>query len=463
MIHTFEMHGLKLALDVESGALHLLDSAAYWAVEQLAAGGEPLAVEAELSLQFGAENGAQVIREIAELREKGLLFSAPRALELSFDGVVKALCLHLAHDCNLRCRYCFAGAGYYGGKRGLMSFAVAKKAVDFLLAASKGRKHCEIDFFGGEPLLNFQVLRDTVDYARQQGDALGKLLKFTVTSNALLIPAEVREYLNGEKISIVLSLDGREEVHDRMRKTISGGGSWQQVLENCRTLVSERGGENYYLRGTYTRHNPDFTDDIQAMIDQGFDRISLEPAVLSPKAAEALRHDDLPLLLAEYEKLAAMLWEQEAKGKKVCFFHFELDLDQGPCAKKRAMGCGAGAAYLAVTPEGKLFPCHQFVGEEAFCAGDVFSGVNQQVLERFAAVDHADKEACRLCFARFFCGGGCHAAAWSVNRDLTTPYALGCELHRKRVECGLYLQARRKLFQLEGNTMDLKSGSNGDS
>lgn len=450
MIHTFEMHGLKLALDVESGALHLLDNAAYWALQQLAVGREPLEVEAELSLNFGAEDGRQVFREIVELREKGLLFSAPRALELSFDGVVKALCLHLAHDCNLRCRYCFAGAGYYGGKRGLMSFDVAKKAVDFLLAASQGRKHCEIDFFGGEPLLNFQVLKDTVDYARQQGEALGKVLKFTVTSNALLITSEVREYLNRENVSIVLSLDGREEVHDRMRKTLGGGGSWQQVLQNCKTLVSGRGGENYYLRGTYTRHNPDFTNDVQAMIDQGFERISLEPAVLSPETDEALQHDDLPLLFAEYEQLAAMLWEREVKGKKVHFFHFELDLDQGPCAKKRAMGCGAGAAYLAVTPEGKLYPCHQFVGEEAFCVGDVNSEVNRQVLERFAAVDHADKEACRLCFARFFCGGGCHAAAWAINRDLSVPYALGCALHKKRVECGLYLQARRKLSALRG-------------
>lgn len=450
MVHTFEMHGLKLALDVESGALHLLDSAAFLAVQQLSAGGEPQAVEAELGLKFGIEAASQVIREIEELREKGLLFSALRALESSFDGVVKALCLHLAHDCNLRCRYCFAGAGNYGGKRGLMSFEVAKNAVDFLLTASQSRKYCEIDFFGGEPLLNFHVLKDTVDYARQRGEALGKVLKFTLTSNALQIPVEVREYLNRENISIVLSLDGRQDVHDRMRKSLDGGGSWQQVLQNCKTLVSGRSGENYYLRGTYTRHNLDFMADIQVMVDQGFDRISLEPAVLSPEAEEALQEDDLPLLFAEYEKLAAMLWEQEANGKKVHFFHFELELYKGPCAKKRAMGCGAGAAYLAVTPEGKLYPCHQFVGEEAFCVGDVLHGVDQQVPMRFTAIDHADKAACRLCFARFFCGGGCHAAAWAINHDLATPYALGCALHKKRVECGLYLQAQRMLYTLNG-------------
>lgn len=445
MIYTFEMHGLKLALDVESGALHLLDNAAFWAVNQLAAGKAVKTVEAELSLTVGVEVAKQVSGEIAELQEKGLLFSAPRPLEQTFDGVVKALCLHLAHDCNMRCRYCFAGAGYYGGTQALVSFDIAKKAVDFLLTASQGRKHCEIDFFGGEPLLNFQVLKNTVDYGKKQGEALGKILKFTVTSNALKIPAEVREYLNREDISIVLSLDGRKEVHDRMRKAHGGTGSWQQVLQNCKTLVSGRGGENYYLRGTYTRYNLDFTADIQAMIDEGFDRISLEPVVLAPEKEEALRENDLPLLFAEYEKLAAMLWEEEARGNKIYFFHFELDLGNGPCAKKRILGCGAGAAYLAVTPEGKLYPCHQFVGDEAFCVGDVGSNVNEKVRERFIAVDHADKEACRLCFARFFCGGGCHAAAWAINRDLATPYALGCALHKKRVECGLYLQARRML------------------
>ena len=433
MVHTFEMHGLKLALDVESGALHVVDEPAFLAVKQMAEGLGLVGVEEEIK------------EEIHELVGKGLLFSDRRDVDVISDGVVKALCLHLAHDCNLRCKYCFAGTGHYGGKRGLMPLETAKNAVDFLLKASKGRKHCEIDFFGGEPLLNFEVLRDTVAYGKERAASLGKILTFTVTTNALSIPDEVLTYLNREEISIVLSLDGREAVHDRMRTLPGGGGSWQRVLTNCKAVVDGRNGENYYLRGTYTRHNTDFIKDIRVMIREGFKRISLEPAVLSPDLEETLREEDLPQLFSEYEKLADELWQLESQGEKVFFFHFELDLNQGPCAKKRAQGCGAGAAYLAVTPDGSLYPCHQFAGEEDFCAGHVDSGVEKSVLERFSSVDSADKEACRDCFARFFCGGGCHAAAWSVNRDLAEPYVLGCALHKKRVECGLYLQAKRML------------------
>ncbi|WP_243441125.1 thioether cross-link-forming SCIFF peptide maturase [Dethiobacter alkaliphilus] len=448
MVHTFEMHGLKLALDVESGALHVLDGPGFLAVEKLAQGLAVDDVQKEAASEFGEETARQVMAEICELQEKGLLFSEPREVDLSSDGVVKALCLHLAHDCNLRCKYCFAGEGHYGGNRGLMPLETAKKAVDFLLEKSKGRKHVEIDFFGGEPLLNFQVLKDTVEYGKARAQEMGKVLKFTVTTNALRMPGEVLEYLNREGMSIVLSLDGREEVHDRMRVLPGGGKSWQRVLENCKAVVKGRGGDNYYLRGTYTRHNLDFSKDIDVMIEEGFDRISLEPAVLSPEAAEALQSEDVPVLEKEYEKLAQKLWQREEQGEKVFFFHFELDLHQGPCAKKRAQGCGAGAAYLAVTPEGSLYPCHQFAGDEDFCCGHVDSGVKDGLLTRFAAVDSANKEACRDCFARFFCGGGCHAAAWSMNQDMEKPYELGCTLHRKRVECGLYLQAKRMLASI---------------
>jgi uncharacterized protein len=432
MVHTFTMHGLKLALDVESGALHILDEEAY----------------AALLHPEGA--AAEVRAEIEELRRQGLLYSEKRPVDLSGNGVVKALCLHLAHDCNLRCRYCFAGTGHYGGVRGLMPAEVAKKAVDFLLRESRGRKHCEIDFFGGEPLLNFPVLKETVAYGRQRAKELGKVLKFTVTTNALSLPPDVLDYLNREEISMVLSLDGREEVHDRMRPLPGGGKSWRRVLENCKQVVDGRGGENYYLRGTYTRHNLDFSDDVKAMAAEGFRRISVEPAVLSPNQEEALREEDLPALFEEYEKLAQHLWEEEEQGRKITFFHFELDLHQGPCAKKRVQGCGAGSAYLAVTPDGKFYPCHQFAGEEGFCAGDVDGGVRPDRLNLFAAADSAEKDACRACFARFFCGGGCHAAAWSMNGDLQKPYELGCRLHRKRVECGLYIQARRALAKTSG-------------
>jgi uncharacterized protein len=438
MVHTFEMHGLKLALDVESGALHILDDEAYAAVKKMDAG------------EFPSHAGEAVLAEINELKEKGLLFSERRHMHLFRDGVVKALCLHLAHDCNLRCKYCFAGTGHYGGVRGLMPLNVAKKAVDLLLTESRGRKHCEIDFFGGEPLLNFNVLRETVQYGRERAHSLGKVITFTVTTNALHLPEDVLAYLNREEISIVLSLDGREEVHNRMRPLPGGGKSWDRVMENCKAVVNGRDGGNYYLRGTYTRHNLDFSMDVKAMAAEGFKRISMEPAVLSPEAAESLREEDLPQLFAEYEKLAQYLWDRETMGEKILFFHFELNLDQGPCAKKRSQGCGAGSAYLAVTPDGKLYPCHQFAREAEFCAGDVDSGLCQEKLDLFAAVDSADKIACRNCFARFFCGGGCHAAAWSMNKDISKPYTLGCELNKKRVECGLYLQARRALAKISG-------------
>lgn len=450
MVHTFEMHGLMLALDVESGALHVLDKPAFFAVRWLAEGESVCAVQAGLSHLFGEADSHRVLAEIKVLMEEGILFSKRRDVDLTPDGVVKALCLHLAHDCNLRCKYCFAGEGHYGGLRGLMPLETAKKAVDFLLAASRGRRHCEIDFFGGEPLLNFQVLKETVAYGKKRAAETGKVIKFTVTTNALRMPQDVLDYLTKENMSIVLSLDGREEVHNGMRILPGGGGSWQQVLKNCKAVVQGRNGDNYYLRGTYTRHNLDFANDVEVMIREGFDRISLEPAVLTPDSGESLREEDLPVLFAEYEKLAEFLWQCECRGERVFFFHFELDLNQGPCAKKRAQGCGAGAAYLAVTPEGRLYPCHQFAGEEGFIAGDVDSGVRPDVLERFSAVDSVNKDACKECFARFFCGGGCHAAAWTMNGDLAIPYALGCELHKKRVECGLYLQARRMLAKLNG-------------
>ncbi len=445
MVHTFKLHGLMLALDVESGAVHVLDEPAYFAVREMAGGRAEGEVWSVLESRYGAATAEEVMAEINSLRNDGLLFSSRRPLDLVWDGVVKALCLHLAHDCNLHCSYCFAGGGTFGGDRSLMSAEVALRAVDFLLDVSGGRRYCEIDFFGGEPLLNFAVLQDTVAYGRARAKVLGKELKFTVTTNAFYLPPAVQEYLNSENLSVVLSLDGRREVHDRMRRRPGGGGSFQQVLDNCRSLVAGRDGDNYYVRGTYTRGNLDFSNDVLAMANDGFTRISLEPAVLPDNSPEALRFSDLPRLEQEYERLTELLWQMEQGGRRVRFFHFELDLLQGPCARKRAQGCGAGAAYLAVTPDGGLYPCHQFAGFERFRAGDVFSGPGGAVLKQFQALDAQGKEDCRTCFARGFCGGGCHASAWLINRDLQVPYGLSCALHRKRVECGLYLQARRLL------------------
>ncbi|MBT9173589.1 MAG: Coenzyme PQQ synthesis protein E [Syntrophomonadaceae bacterium] len=443
MVHTFMLHGLMLALDVESGAVHVLDEPAFFAVREITGGQADSEVWARLASRHGAVTAGEVMAEINGLRNGGLLFSKQKPSDVAPDGVVKALCLHLAHDCNLRCRYCFAGGGAFGGDRSQMSAEVALRAVDFLLSASGGRRHCEIDFFGGEPLLNFKVLQEAVAYGLSRAKGLGKELKFTVTTNAFFLPPAVQEYLNSENVSIVLSLDGRREVHDRMRRQPDGAGSFQQVLDNCRSLVAGRGGDNYYLRGTYTRCNLDFSNDVLAMVDEGFTRISLEPAVLPDHSPEALQFSDLPRLEREYERLAELLWQMEQAGRRVHFFHFELDLHQGPCTKKRAQGCGAGTSYLAVTPDGGLYPCHQFAGLEQFRAGDVFSGPDGAVLRQFQAPDTLVKEECRICFARGFCGGGCHASAWLINGDLLLPYGLGCALHRKRVECALYLQARR--------------------
>jgi uncharacterized protein len=442
MVHTFKMHGLKLALDVESGALHVLDDVAFRAVSDLAAGISPAAVQERLTRDYG-HAASMVLDEIEKLIADGLLFSARRPLPPDReDGVVKALCLHLSHDCSLRCRYCFAGTGSYGGERGHMSPEVARQSVDFLLKESKGRRHCEIDFFGGEPLLNFPVLQETVAYGRERARQLGKILKFTVTTNALALDRETRAYLNSENISVVLSLDGRREVHDRLRRRPDGRPSYGEVLANCRALAQERGQDNYYLRGTYTRHNLDFCADVQVMLAEGFENISLEPVVLAPGPTEALREEDLPLLFTEYEQLAKLLWQREQAGHRVRFFHFELDLDKGPCAKKRVSGCGAGTAYLAVAADGRLYPCHQFVGTD-FCAGHVAGEVDGEALLPFREALRTEKEACQGCFSYYFCGGGCLASAWLVNKDLCVPYNLGCQLHRCRVECGLYLQAAR--------------------
>ncbi len=448
MVHMFELHGLRLALDVESNTLHILDEPAWLALSRLKDGADREEVLRELGLAFGGRTAAAVMQEIDELRGRGLLFGAPALVPQGNEDVVKALCLHLSHDCNMRCSYCFAGTGHYGGKRSLMPEQVARAAVDFLLRESKGRRHCEIDFFGGEPLLNLEVLKKTVAYGRERAGELGKILKFTVTTNCLELGEAERAYLNAENISLVLSLDGRKEVHDRLRRLPDGSGSFDLVLPNALRLVRERDGDNYYLRGTYTGYNTDFDADAEAMIALGFKRISLEPAVLPPEHAAALSERHLAVLYAGYERLARQLWQMETRGERVYFFHFELDLKQGPCVRKRSAGCGAGTAYLAVSPDGTLYPCHQFVGLAEFAAGHVTAGRNAAVLAPFGQVGPDRKEACRSCFARYFCGGGCHAAAWLQNGRLEEPYRLGCLLHRKRVECGLYLQAMRMLSQV---------------
>jgi len=359
-------------------------------------------------------------------------------------GVVKALCLHAAHDCNLRCRYCFAGAGVFGGNRGLMSIETGKKALDFLFDASGARRHVEVDYFGGEPLLNFAVIRELILYGQAESARRGKVLKQTLTTNGLLLEGDVLDFLNEHDIALVLSLDGRREINDLMRPCLDGAGSYDRILPRLRTAVEDRGGDNYYVRGTYTRHNRDFFQDVLHLTECGFDLVSVEPAVASEKADFALRPDDLPELFEQYEKLARYCHERHIAGKPLTFFHFNLDLDFGPCLPKRLQGCGAGSDYLAVTPEGDLYPCHQFVGQKEFIIGHVDSGIiTREISERFRNCHILTKELCRTCWARFFCGGGCHANAWNHSQDLQKPYELGCALEKKRLECALWLKVKQ--------------------
>ena len=380
---------------------------------------------------------------LLELVEEGLLMSETpelAAYQLPQDYVVKALCLHIAHDCNLRCRYCFAGAGAFGGDRRLMSFETGQKAIDFLLEASGGRKHVEVDYFGGEPLMNFDVVRRLILYGEEASQRQAKVLKQTLTTNGVLLHGEILDFLNAHEVALVMSLDGRAEAHDRMRPTLDGRGSYHAVLPRLKAAVESRGGDNYYIRGTYTRHNMDFFQDVKHMVASGFDLVSVEPVVASPEEDYAIQAADLPTLFAQYEQLAQYYLEKERAGEPFSFFHFNLDLDQGPCLPKRLTGCGAGHEYLAVSPDGALYPCHQFVGIDAFRLGHVDGGIARPAIgQAFRASHVLTKEKCRSCWARFYCGGGCHANAWHFSGTLDEPYEIGCELEKKRLACAIWL------------------------
>lgn len=440
MVYQFAMGGLKLVFDPVSGALHTVDDLAWEVIRALAAGGE-------LPGDYPAPAVAGVIEEIEELKAKGFLFTPDQGRELYTPPpfAPKSLCLMVAQECNLRCTYCFAGGGSYGGG-GLMSEAVAFKAVDFLLAASGSVRAVEIDFFGGEPLLNFSVVTAVVDYATEKAKAHGKEISFTLTTNGLLLDAAKSRYLLEKGINVVLSLDGRPEVHDRFRCFPNGAGSYAPVLANCRqffqTWAQVPRSSYCYIRGTYTRFNLDFAADFCHLVEEGFTAISLEPVVARLEEPFAIREEDLPRASAEYERLAAHYLDFWRQGKPVRFFHFELDPTGGPCLTKRLTGCGAGFSYVAVSVDGRLYPCHQFVGEEAFCLGDVAAGaVRQEVIDAFRYAHVYNKPTCTACWARFFCGGGCHAAAYLVNGDIRKPNAISCALMRKRAECALYLLA----------------------
>lgn len=452
MIHQYKNNGYNIVLDVNSGSVHVVDDKVY----------DVIACIVENKLENADRNGiltglhmenadgaelTEMVDEIIELRDGGMLFTDDIyensiAAFQNRETVVKALCLHIAHDCNLKCRYCFAEEGEYHGRRALMSFEVGKKALDFLVANSGNRVHLEVDFFGGEPLMNWQVVKDLVAYGRSLEEPYHKKFRFTLTTNGVLLNDDILAFANKQMANIVLSIDGRKEVHDRMRPMAGGQGSYDLVLPKFQKVAESRNQTNYYVRGTFTHFNKDFAADVCHLADLGFKQISVEPVVAPADAPYALVEEDLPELLAEYDKLAAEMMKRQKEGKAFNFFHFMIDLKGGPCVYKRLSGCGSGTEYLAVTPWGDFYPCHQFVGQEEFLMGNVDEGItNTKVREEFKTCNVYSKEKCRNCFAKFYCSGGCAANSYHFHGSIHDAYDLGCELQRKRVECAIMLKA----------------------
>ena len=435
-----------LVLDVGSGSLHQVDDAALAVLKQLEE--NPVALE-----RFAKKQDlTQPEKEIRQLIDAGQLFTPDNAEAVdqhmqTRKPVVKALCLHMAHDCNLRCGYCFAGDGTYNVNdidRGLMPLDVGKKALDFLIENSGNRRNLEVDFFGGEPMLNFDTVKALVAYGRTREKEAGKKFRFTLTTNGALLSEEAHNYINENFDNVVLSLDGRPEVHDKMRKRHDGSGSYAHIMPRVKALADARNHENYYVRGTFTRYNMDFAADVMHLADAGFKHISVEPVVAPQEADYSLREQDLPALFEEYEHLAEALLERERAGKGVHFFHFEMDLTAGPCLAKRVTGCGAGSEYLAVTPSGQLYPCHQFVGDENFRLGDLDTGVvKQDMISDFTKCHVFSKPECARCWAKYYCSGGCMANAFHTHGDISVPDKISCELQKKRIECALYILAER--------------------
>jgi uncharacterized protein len=449
LIHKFIFEDLRIVLDVNSGSIHLVDQVTWDYLALLEEGKDEEQASKFLAKKYSQEALSEVQEEVAALIVEDSLFSRDtegQNYRATGEPVVKALCVHISHDCNLNCTYCFAGAGHFGGQRQHMSLEVGKKAVDFLLAASGPRKNCEIDFFGGEPLLNFPVIVELVLYGKTQAGKAGKRIKFTLTTNGVLLTKEVEDFLNAHQMSVVLSIDGRPEVNDAMRPTRGGEGTYNRIMANFQRFCTSRNHQNYYLRGTFTRKNLDFSQDVLHLADAGFPLLSVEP-VVAPEAEEyAFKQEDLPRLLAEYHRLTRAYYERQQQGKGFDFFHFNLDLNRGSCLPKRLSGCGAGHEYLAVTPEGELYPCHQFVGQREFCLGNLDEGVvNPGLASSFQGAHIYNKPVCRSCWARFYCSGGCHANNYHQHRSLSDVYPLGCELAKKRIECAIYLQVKQAI------------------
>ena len=444
MIHTFEALGQKMVVDVYSGAVHVLDNCAFDILTQITDKLPESMPEALLSLPYSAEQLTETYQELLELQQEEMLFASDNYIDptatIPHNAPVKALCLHVSHDCNLRCEYCFAATGDFGTGRKTMPPETAKRAIDFVIGRSKGRRNIEVDFFGGEPLMAMDTVKQTVEYARSIEKEHGKEFRFTITTNGVLLNEETADYINKEMSNCVLSLDGRKETNDLRRKTVNGGGSYDIIVPKFQQMVASRTGD-YYLRGTFTRDNFDsFSQDVMHMAELGFKNVSVEPVVGAEDDPYALREEDLPVICAEYEHLA----EELLKNPDINFFHFNVDLEQGPCVIKRLRGCGAGCEYVAVTPEGDIYPCHQFVGNENFKLGNLYDeSFDMGLSEWFAGLNVYSREACRDCWARFYCSGGCSASNLLTNGDIISPSIVGCTLEKKRLECAIAMCAIR--------------------
>lgn len=450
MIHQYKNNGYNIVLDVNSGAIHVVDDVTM-EVLSLYEEKDEEAILSELSGTYSEEEIKESLGEIRELIEAGELFTEDTYEDAMLDfkarpTVVKALCLHIAHDCNLACKYCFAEEGEYHGERAWMPFSVGKAALDFLIQNSGNRRNLEVDFFGGEPTLNFEVVKQLVAYGREQEKRFDKNFRFTLTTNGVLLNDEIQEFVNREMSNVVLSIDGRKEVNDRMRPFPNGSGSYDLIVPKFQRLAESRGQERYYVRGTYTHENTDFSRDVLALAELGFKQISVEPVVAGPDDSYALTESDLPKLFEEYDALAKEMAKRINTEKAFNFFHFMIDLEGGPCVYKRLSGCGSGTEYLAVTPKGELYPCHQFVGNPDFLLGDVFRGIQRNdLVDEFKGCNVYAKEKCRKCFARFYCSGGCAANSYNFHGNINDAYDLGCELQRKRVECAIMLAVSKNI------------------
>lgn len=444
MYHKYQFKDQYIVIDVNSGAIHVVNEIIYDIIDYYYNTSEGKIAHKILE-KYRREEILEAMDEIKLLSDQEMLFTDDSQITMEMlegrDAVIKAMCLHVAHDCNMRCKYCFGDKGAFEGDRSLLSLDTGKLAIDFLLKHSGSRRNLELDFFGGEPLMNFQVVKDLVAYGREAEKAYDKNIRFTITTNGLLLDDEIADFINTHMVNVILSIDGRPSVNDNMRKTVNEKGTYDIISKNYLDLVGKRKG-TYYVRGTFTRENLDFSEDVKHLVDKGFKNVSIEPVVTDPTFDYALQEEDLETILAEYDRLTDLYLDYYDQGKEFDFFHFKIDLDQGPCIIKRVSGCGAGTEYIAVTPEGDIYPCHQFVGNQNFKLGNVNNDhFENKLYDQFNKAHIYSKEKCTNCWAKFYCSGGCHANAFHMNGDILKPYEFGCELEKKRIECAIGIKA----------------------